>query len=198
MQQLITIETVPISIKYTGNYPTLKAEEPGPVAMTPDSSGAAETPPPQEYPAKISTQAMPVRLRTDSFVRGSSPGIYNLTYTATPKYDAQGRLSLDIKMGNSDEDSFQALRFGRDIQNVIGRIFGSEQEAPYEIDDMQLNIDFGDLQKSVPGSGQTGKTFTPPSFEIEILEMPKVIVKYVGGPIYIPRSADPNYEAPAE
>jgi len=26
--------------------------------------------------------------------------------------------------------------------------------------------------------------------------MPKVVIKYVGGPIYIPRSADPNYEPP--
>lgn len=197
MQQLITIETVPISIKYTGTYSALKSEEPRPVAMMPEGSGAAETTQ-QEVPAKISTHPMPVRVRIDSFVRGSSPDIYNLTYTATPKYDEQGRMSLDIKMGNSEDNSFHALRFGWDIQNVIGRIFGSEEEASYEIDDMQLNIDFGDLQKAVPGSGRTGRTFTPPSFEIEILEMPKVIVKYVGGPIYIPRSADPNYEAPVE
>jgi hypothetical protein len=33
--------------------------------------------------------------------------------------------------------------------------------------------------------------------EFEITEYPKVIIKYVGGPIYFPRSADPNYEPPA-
>ena len=38
-------------------------------------------------------------------------------------------------------------------------------------------------------------TFTPGDIEISVEQMPKVIIKYTGGPIYVPRSADPNYEA---
>ncbi|GAB1477120.1 hypothetical protein MASR2M70_19560 [Bacillota bacterium] len=198
MQQLITIETVPISIKYTGTRQATPAEDSGPAAAAPENGGPAVRAANPDVPSKHHTHLKAVRPRTDSFVQGGASGNYNLTYTATPKYDAEGRMSLDIKMGGGEGDSFHALRFGRDIQNVIGRILGGGQESSYDIDGMELNIDFADIQKAVPGSGQSGKAFTPPSFEIEILEMPKVIVKYVGGPIYIPRSADPNYEAPEE
>lgn len=180
MQQLITIETVPISIKYTGNQvPAVKSTAP-------------------DMHSSNRPDLKAIRPRADSFIQGGASGNYNLTYTATPKYDAEGRLSLDIIMGNIEGESFQALRFGRDIQDIVGRILGGGQESSYDIDDVKLNIDFGVIQNNVPGSGQTGKTFIPPNFEIEILEMPKVIVKYVGGPIYIPRSANPNYEAPEE
>jgi hypothetical protein len=33
-----------------------------------------------------------------------------------------------------------------------------------------------------------------PDIELKITQRPQVIIKYVGGPIYVPRSADPNYE----
>jgi len=36
------------------------------------------------------------------------------------------------------------------------------------------------------------------AFELEIVELPKVVVKYVGGPMYIPKSADPEYDETEE
>jgi len=42
------------------------------------------------------------------------------------------------------------------------------------------------------------KEYDSRAFKLEILEMPKVVVKYVGGPMYIPKSADPEYEETEE
>lgn len=197
MQQLITIETVPISIKYSGTQPVPVLQEPKTSEKTSDkaevknevkaSLGSAST--------KAPGLAKPIRHRTDSYVQGGSvDGSFNLTYTATPKFDEDGKLSLNIKMGNTE--SLNAMHFGKDIHNMLDQVFGEQQNNNFGLNEMKLNIDFSDLQKAVPGSGKTGATFNMPNFEIEILEMPKVIIKYVGGPIYIPRSADPNYEAP--
>jgi len=36
--------------------------------------------------------------------------------------------------------------------------------------------------------------FTPGDIELIVEQKPKVTIKYVGKPIYVPRSADPNYE----
>ena len=36
--------------------------------------------------------------------------------------------------------------------------------------------------------------FTPGDIEISVTQQPDVIIKYVGGPLYVPPSADPNYE----
>ena len=55
----------------------------------------------------------------------------------------------------------------------------------YEMDD--LNIDWEDIfQKPVK--------FVPGKIEIQVAQMPSVEINYVGGPIYFPRSNDPNYE----
>ena len=36
--------------------------------------------------------------------------------------------------------------------------------------------------------------FTPGDIELSVTQQPDVIIKYVGGPLYVPPSSDPNYE----
>ena len=36
--------------------------------------------------------------------------------------------------------------------------------------------------------------FTPGDIEISVAQQPSVTIKYVGGPMYVPPSADPNYQ----
>ena len=35
--------------------------------------------------------------------------------------------------------------------------------------------------------------FTPGDIELTVKQQPDVLIKYVGGPIYVPPSSDPNY-----
>ena len=35
--------------------------------------------------------------------------------------------------------------------------------------------------------------FTPGDIELTVKQRPDVVIKYVGGPIYVPPSSDPNY-----
>ena len=37
-------------------------------------------------------------------------------------------------------------------------------------------------------------TFVPGDIEFTMTQRPDVIIKYVGGPLYVPPSADPDYE----
>ena len=37
--------------------------------------------------------------------------------------------------------------------------------------------------------------FTPGDIELSVTQQPDVIIKYIGGPIYVPPSSDPNYES---
>ena len=36
--------------------------------------------------------------------------------------------------------------------------------------------------------------FIPGDIEISVTQRPDVIIKYIGGPLYVPPSSDPNYE----
>ena len=40
--------------------------------------------------------------------------------------------------------------------------------------------------------------FTPGDIEVSVTQQPDVQIKYVGGPIYVPPSSDPNFEGDAE
>ena len=184
MQQLITIETVPISIKYVEKESSPSADEMA-KSQAPNKSDAAVKP-------------IPARIKTDSFMHSSPADTYNLSYTATAHYSDNGNLRLNVEMTDAEESSYVFRQFGRDMGNMISRIFEVDRNSSGDFEGMHLNFDLSQLQNTVPGSGKTGNTFTPPTFELEILERPKVIIKYVGGPIYIPRSADPDYEAPPE
>ena len=57
-------------------------------------------------------------------------------------------------------------------------------EIRYQMDKLNFDwkIDKGEFE------------FTPGDIEITVEQQPSVIIKYMGGPIYVPRSSDPNYE----
>ena len=59
-----------------------------------------------------------------------------------------------------------------------------DMEIRYEMDKLNIDwkIDQGEFK------------FTPGDIEISVEQQPELIIKYKGGPIYVPRSADPNYE----
>lgn len=61
---------------------------------------------------------------------------------------------------------------------------GGQMSIRYEMD--KLNFDWrteqGDIQ------------FIPGDIEFSVTQNPDVVIKYVGGPLYVPPSADPEYE----
>ena len=61
---------------------------------------------------------------------------------------------------------------------------GGELSIRYEMD--KLNFDWRMNQMSF--------TFIPGDIEFTMTQRPDVIIKYVGGPVYVPPSSDPDYE----
>ncbi len=61
---------------------------------------------------------------------------------------------------------------------------GGEMNIRYEMD--KLNFDWR--------LNQMDFTFEPGDVEFTVTQQPDVIIKYVGGPLYVPPSADPNHE----
>ena len=61
---------------------------------------------------------------------------------------------------------------------------GGELSIQYEMD--KLNFDWR--------MNQMQFTFVPGDIEFTMTQRPDVIIKYVGGPLYVPPSADPEYE----
>ena len=129
-------------------------------------------------------------------VPNAAPAGRETASEATSAYSEQGQIMLNARFGQSaaagsavSNPAPQAVNQSPNpaaFSDALGdfRLGDGQMEIRYEMD--KLNFDW----KIDTGSFE----FTPGDIEISVEQQPKVIIKYVGGPIYVPRSADPNYE----
>lgn len=160
----------------------------------------------------LSIRSRPIRLNLDTF--GARNSVVPTTmrsveqyaqkgqesaYEATAIYAQQGQMLLNAKIGQELVTQFAADAQARNIKTNVGLQFlpsvgpeiswtPAEMTIHYEMD--KLNFDWR--------MNQPQFKFTPGDIEISVKQQPDVIIKYVGGPLYVPPSADPNYEPEEE
>ena len=190
MLPLIRIETVPISIEYVEK-------------QTPKPSANSALLHISQSDNNISIKSNPIRLHlSDSFEFKASSSTMNLSYTATANYSSNGNLRMNIQLFEDSPGDAFFQKIERGMDNIID--FLPKEIKPFssfenfEIDFDMNNINEGLLRNGVQNMENFNTSFLPPQLEIKILEMPRVIIKYIGGPIYIPKSSDPNYVPPKE
>lgn len=195
MKQLINITTVPIQYELKIQnarlqYKNATAE----VEISRDKGG-------------MRIKSRPVKLNIDSFearnsvvpttarsVAQTAQKGTQVAYEATAQLAQEGQLMLKAKIG----------------EDVLGQIFANRNQQPtgeFELgftpsEPVELNYEAGDLiinyqmdklnfdLKVANGNFE----FVPGDIELSITQHPEVRIEYVGGPIYVPPSADPNFE----
>ena len=193
MDQLIEITSVPIQIEVKTSRARLECAQ-GTAEM--EISRAQD---------RVSIKSKPIRLNMDTFessgvktavpVRRSEP----ITYQASADFSRQGQLMMRTTLDGSvlaqlsgGGAEAQPLPSGSGAQAdaqppLDGGEAGwdpAELNIRYEMD--KLNFDFM--------IGQNGFEFIPGDIEVTITQRPEVTIKYVGGPLYVPPSADPDHE----
>lgn len=142
------------------------------------------------FEARNSISPTPVRSIEQSAHRGQQAA-----YEATAVYAQQGQVLLNAKIGEEMVTKFAADAQARQIKTNVGLQFlpttgpeiswtPGEMNIRFEMD--KLNFDWR--------MNQTKFQFTPGDIEISVKQRPEVIIKYVGGPLYVPPSSDPDYE----
>ena len=196
MFPLIEIKSVPIEIEMKVNH--AKLEYTRGTADLEISSGEGG----------LSIKSRPIKLNIDTFEARNSvvPTAMRsieqyaqkgqqASYTATATYAQHGQMLLEAKIG---QDVFGQLAAESTMKNYhpnSGIEFlpsvppeitwdPGEMHIRYEMD--KLNFDWRVNQPQFE--------FTPGDIEISVTQRPDVIIKYVGGPLYVPPSSDPNYE----
>ena len=195
MYPLIEIKTVPIEIEMKTTH--AKLEYTRGTADLEISRGDGG----------LSIKSRPIRLNIDTFEARNSvtpTAIRSVeqyaqkgqqaSYAATATYAQQGELLLKAKIGQD-----MITQFAADAQDLVPDEVGlqflpstgpeitwdpGEMQIRYEMD--KLNFDWRVNHPQFD--------FTPGDIEISVKQQPDVIIKYVGGPLYVPPSADPNYE----
>ena len=153
-------------------------------------------------------RSRPIRLNLDTFearnslvptvptaIAQSAQQGKQAAYEATATYAQQGQMLLNAKIGEELVTKFAADAQARHVKTNVGIQFlptagpeiswtPAEFNIRFEMD--KLNFDWRVSQPHFE--------FTPGDIQITVTQQPDVIIKYVGGPLYVPPSSDPNYE----
>lgn len=194
MEPLIEITTVPIEIQMKVTNARLEyARGTAQMEVSRDKGG-------------LNIRSRPIRVNIDTFESRSSvtPTTTQLiqqqaqqgmqgAYEATGVLAQEGRMMMEAKIKNVVPQLARQQTQGEPVNNNIKFLprvgpdiswDGGELSIRYEMD--KLNFDWR--------MGQMNFTFVPGDIEFTMTQRPDVIIKYVGGPLYVPPSADPDYE----
>ena len=196
MTPLIEIKTVPIEIEMKVSH--AKLEYTRGTADLEISRGEGG----------LSIKSRPIKLNIDTFEARNSvvPTAMRsieqyaekgqqASYTATATYARQGKMFLEAKIGEdvigqiAAESTMKNYKPNSNIEflpSVPPEITWDpgEMHIRYEMD--KLNFDWR--------LNRPPFAFNPGDIELSVTQQPDVIIKYMGGPLYVPPSSDPDYQ----
>ncbi len=199
MYPLIEIKTVPIEIEIkTTNAKLEYARGTADLEISRNKGG-------------LSIHSRPIRLNIDTFearnsivptparsVAQNAQRGQQAANQATATYARQGQLLLNAQIGQELVTQFAEEAQNQNLKTNVGIQFlpsvapeiswdPAEMQIRYEMD--KLNFDWR--------LNEPRFEFVPGDVQISVTQHPDVEIKYVGGPLFVPPSADPNYEAEA-
>ena len=196
MYPLIEIKTVPIEIEMKTTNATWEYRR-----------GTAEMEIRREK-GGLKINSRPIRVQMDTFearnsvsptpmrsVEQSAQRGRQAAYEATAAYARHGKLLLNAKVGE-DVVTQIATEPQQEAMNVTVNLDFLPKggvEMDWQAGEMQIRYEMDKLNFDWKVDNASFE-FVPADIEISFAQMPDVIIKYVGGPLYVPPSADPDYQ----
>lgn len=156
-------------------------------------------------------KSRPIRLNMDTFearnsivptparsISQSAEKGQQAAYEATAAYARQGKILLNAKVGQDAIAQIAAQQQSQDVMTNVGIKFlpSVAPEMNWDAGEMQIRYEMDKLNFDWRMNNPTFE-FTPGDIQISVTQQPNVEIKYVGGPLYVPPSSDPNYEGNA-
>ncbi|MCI8304468.1 MAG: hypothetical protein HFF52_07560 [Lawsonibacter sp.] len=196
MKPLIEITTVPIQIEMKTTNARLEY-----------ARGTAEMEISREKNG-LSIKSRPIKINIDTFENRNSlsPTLaryleqnaqkgHQAAYQATATYARQGQLLLETQVGQELVTQFAEEAMMKDVKTNVGLDFLPKPGPEITWDPGEINIRYEMDKMAMDWKLDKGSfEFTPGDIEFTITQRPDVVIKYIGGPLYVPPSADPNYE----
>ncbi len=196
MFPLIEIKTVPIEIQMKTTHASLEyTRGTAEMEIRRDSGG-------------LNIKSRPIKLKLDTFearnsitpttmrsVEQAAQRGQQAAYSATATYARHGQLFLNARLGEDVVAQIASERTNQDLQLNAGLEFLPKTGVNIQFEEGDIQIRYEMDKLNFDWKIDSGEfKFTPGDIEISVAQRPDVIIKYVGGPVYVPRSADPNYE----
>ena len=195
MKPLIEITTVPIQIEMkTTNAKLEYVRGTAEMEVSSDKGG-------------LQIKSRPIRVNIDTYEarnsitptlarsleQGAQKG-KQASYKATATFASQGQLMMKTKLGEEVITKFSRDSLLEGVKDVgLEFLPKTGPEITWDPGDMTIKYEMDKLNFDWKINGGSFE-FTPGDIELTVTQRPEVIIKYVGGPLYVPPSADPNYE----
>ena len=196
MYPLIEIKTVPIEIEMKTTPAQLKYTRASAEVEISRNKGG------------LSIKSRPIRVKLDTFearnsitptamrsIQQSAQRGRQAAYEATATYARNGKIFMNAKIGEEKITQLAQESQMRDYKANVNIQFlpSVGPEISWDVGEMNIRYQMDKLNFDWKLNGRNFE-FVPGDIEFSVTQMPDVIIKYVGGPIYVPPSSDPNYE----
>lgn len=196
MRQLLEITSVPIEIEMRTSRAQLQY-----------TKGTAELEISRDKKG-LSIKSRPIQLNVDTFemrqsivpsaprsIEQSAQKGRQAAYSATASRAQEGELYLKAKFGEDVQAQISKTAISEQMysQPAMSFIPTEEPEIDWNPGEMSIRYEMDKLNFDWR-INQTEFEFAPGDIEISVKQKAEVIIKYVGGPIYVPPSANPDYE----
>lgn len=196
MQQLLQITTVPAQIEFKVNNARLETvQAPAELQVSRQKGGLTIRTKPIKISIDTSRAQYSAGIKTpfQSVADNASYG-KKVAYEATAAYAEQGNMLLNIHLNSNPFAEIAMLKLEKNTESMLTfipsvgpDISWSDPEINIEFQMDRLNFDWKINRPEVK--------FIPGNIEFNIKEYAKITFEYVGEPIYVPASANPNYKA---
>jgi len=195
MEPLLQIRTIPISIEYKINkahYEIVNTE--ASVEITTNNSVLEM----QMKPLKLNLNTINTEssskkdgtIRLDKYSPGKG---VRATYEAKNSYTVESNKMLNINITDKLIPEIALRKFSSDIsfnlslvEPINSEISWEPQELTIKYEINKMNFDWKIRRPEI--------NFIPGNIEFIIKEYPRLEINYIGKPIYVPASADPDYK----
>lgn len=198
MEQLLKIESVPVSLNYHIEGARLELQQPeATLDISREKGGLVIKSDPirlklDTYEAQASTGKMTPRASVaDAAQKGVQMG-----YEAIGRIAEDGDFLMDIHLENHTIAALAARSMNTQKETGIKFIPSEGPDISWESPQLQMRYQMDKLSFDWRVNHADFK-FIPGKIEVEIEEYAKVMIDYVGDPIYVPPSAQPGFEAEA-
>lgn len=198
MGPLLQIKSVPFSYELKINNARFEMESPQPSVAVSRQRGGLQ----------ISNQ--PAQIKIDSTEARASMGFKSLgravqefgaqgiqkAQQATAQFAQEGNQLMDTRNGNTVISDIAYQRTNSTIDTMIGFIPSTPAKVSFDPHQLKMQYEMDKLSFDWRTNSKPEMNFVPASVQFQVKDYARLEIEYLGGPIYIPKSADPNYQDP--
>ena len=194
MEQLLSIKPIPISVEIVIDNAKIKYDSKLPKVEISHQKGG------------LQMKADPLKINIDTFELRQSIGLKSnktlidesaqkgikVSYQAIARIADEGDSLADPK--GMSVAQIAASKVSRSIETVMDFLPKGDPDISWDGGKLSIHYQMDKLNTDFDISAITNFEFVPGKIEFDVKQKPRVEIEYIGGPIYVPPSAEPGYE----